>query len=88
LSFHAHVVNRRVTLAAGKTELANLENPEGDIQVPIERKDLLRVDSRGGIYIELAVSDMLQRGRGTAKDEVWTIENLGLQVTGQMTQQQ
>ncbi len=89
LSFHAHAPGRIVIVIANGTRLAKVNSPSEEVVVPIDRPGLFETDKRGGLYVELEMSDFLASDRPPVNknDDLWTIDNIGLEVTGHRPQE-
>jgi hypothetical protein len=66
---------RRFTVASDGVQLLSVDGPAGEYRVDLDRPELLRLDDGGGLHLTVAVGDI--RGR-----DGWTIEVIGLDVTG------
>jgi hypothetical protein len=92
---------RRFTVSGkgdgGRVELLAKDGPIDTLPLEIVREDLLRLDERGGLHLDIAVSDRLGRQpaaltkpgpggkvpQGEAETEIkWSIESLELEVIG------
>jgi hypothetical protein len=81
--------SRAVTVSglrdSGAVQLYRVENPIDPVEIEIKDESLLKVDEKGGIHLNLAVSDLL-KGAGDSKNtkgaDKWSIEYLELEVYG------
>jgi hypothetical protein len=85
LFVRVHANGRRLAVAgvdAGDklVELWSDKDPTGTIEVPITQAALLHLDKQGGLFVNVAISELVGSGEG-APDR-WSIEALELEVTG------
>jgi hypothetical protein len=65
--------------------LHRVQNPIDPIRIEITDKRVLSLDEQGGLHLNVALGDVLQRGQAAKdanQDDKWTIHYLELEVTG------
>jgi hypothetical protein len=88
--------SRRITIAGHADHemvtLHHAENPLGPLQVDIAEERLLKLDSTGGLHIDLTISESFVGGVAQSADsdadKNWTIEYMELEVTGRHVAEQ
>lgn len=89
LSARLHAPARSVQIRGYKgtqrVDLWSQDSPDQVMDLTINRPELLQLDGEGGLYVNIAVSDLLRPiARGSSGQEaVWTLEGLRMHVTGQ-----
>jgi hypothetical protein len=71
----------------GPVTLRTVESPIDPIRVVITEPALLRLDARGGLRVDLAISELLgapsaQGGADPGLQERWRLESVEVEVTG------
>jgi hypothetical protein len=78
---------RRVTVSArpqagAPVELSRVDNPLSPIRVEIAERSLLRLDERGGLHLNVSISEPSRRAGAFDTGERWSIRYLELEVVG------